>query len=486
MISKQALQNLALFRTRLVERAFGSPTKRAKDIALKDERQETSAQKQRIEEAKSYQREGEGFFSLLWVIDGEFRQYSYLLSSLQEVLGNLKEGVDTWISQAKFVRANRRLVNFYSVAVFFCDLDTYKDERLRQLEPMSLLKELLFLCALEDLKPPSLVVFSGRGLQAKWLLEEEVDPLNLSKWRACQKEIATKLKPMGADHFALDPSRVLRVVGTTNTKSGQLVEVVHGQLNEPIRYDFTEMCEQLIPRNHPVYQPEQPSKRRAKAHRSPSKKQKGDAGKFGPELYEWSWETNLATLRFYDLRKLIELRGGRVEEGSRMHFLFWCLNFFCFTRLVDDEKTLMEEAQELVNVIDPDWNFERSALSTLLSKSIAHSKGKVLVYNGHTYPPLYTPKNDYLVDLFSITVDEQHQLNSIHSTAVAHQRRLLSYERRHRKDGRVSRQEYLESVTDSNLREKIASLRQKGMSTRAISKIVGVNQTRVCKILNDI
>jgi hypothetical protein len=153
---------------------------------------------------------------------------------------------------------------------------------------------------------------------------------------------------------------------------------------------------------------------------------------------------------------------------------------------VDNEQTLMEEAQELVQVIDPDWQFERSALSTLLSKTIQHCNGEVIVYNDIAYPPLYTPKNNHLVDLFSITPEEQNQLSTIHSTQVARQRRLLSYERRDRKYGRVARQEYLEQVTDYDLRRKIAELRQQGLSTRAIGKIVGLGHQRVWKIINDL
>lgn len=461
-------------------------TKRVKDKGLKNERQEVNAQKQRIEEAQSYQIVEQGYFSLLSVIDAEYRQHSYLVPQLSQVLERIKEGDSTWISQATFRRANRRLVNFESVSVLFCDLDTYKNEVHRQLELSSLVRELLLLCALEGLEQPSLVVFSGRGLQVKWLLEEPVGPAELLKWRVCQKEIATRLNPMGADHCALDPSRVLRVVGTMNSKSGKMVEVVHGQTSQPTRYDFAQMCEQLIPRNHPMNSPAKFSKRPTKARSDSTKARNPNAPKGRPPRFEWNWQTHLATSRFYDLRKLIELRGGRIEEGARMSFLFWSLNFFCLMRMVDNEQTLMEEAQELVSVIDPDWQFDRSALSTLLSKTIQHCNGEVIVYNGLAYPPLYTPKNDHLVDLFSITPDEQHQLSTIHSTQVARQRRLLSYERRDRKYGRVARQEYLEQVTDHDLREKIANLKQQGLSTRAISKIVGVGQTRVCKILNDI
>ena len=474
---------------------------------MKDERQEASAQKQRIEEAKSYQIGSKAFFSVLSVSAGKYTQLSYPVRQLAEVLEKLKEIIDVWISQSSFRRKNRRLVKFYSVSLLFLDLDTYKIEYLQRFEPREQLRYLLLFCRVEGFVSPSTVVFSGRGLQVKWLLEEPVEPQQLLKWKACQHALATKLLLMGADFGALDPSRVLRVVGTVNSKSGQLVEVLHGDLSAPIRYDFGELAEMLLPRHQrfddledldaeqALKKPAKASKKPAKSSEKPAKEGKTKAptaalskvSRMLPdnaEHHEYTPRTLIANARFWDLRKLIELRGG-IQEGQRMSFLFWCLNFFCFIRIVNNRDDLMAEARELVEVIDPCWIFEHQQLSTLLQKSIDHCNGGQVFHNGRAYPPLYTPTNDHLVKLLQITQDEQLELTSIRSSQVAQLLRLRSYSTFNRKR-RVTRQEYLDQVIDSHLREKIADLHQKGMSTRNISKIVGVTQQRVCKILNDI
>jgi hypothetical protein len=343
---------------------------------------------------------------------------------------------------------------------------------------------------------PSTVVFSGRGLQVKWLLEQEVEGYQLLRWRACQFALATKLKVMMADFGALDPSRVLRLVGTTHSKSGEMVRVLYGDPSTPVRYDFGELSEQLLSRSviEGFEQGEEAPKRPAKARRSSTKgketKPRTDKlSKVSTELsdglphHEYTRDTLIANARFWDLRKLIELRSP-IQEGQRMFFLFWTLNFFCFIRIVTELEDLMAEARELVKVIDPTWDFGEEHLSTLLNKSRDYCNGKVIFHDGKPYPALYTPTNDYLVDLLCITVEEQLQLTSIRSTEVAHQFRLRSYEKINRKRRPVTRQDYLASVTYEELREKILSLRSEGLSKNAISSLLKVSRKYVYNILS--
>jgi hypothetical protein len=450
----------------------------------------------RLAEAQSYQLGSKAYFSLLYTKQGEYHQMSYRVGRLSEVLMSIDEWEDTWISQASFRRGSRRLVNFRAVSLFFLDLDTYKHEYLKTLSPLDQVTHLLFFCEAEGIVAPSTVVFSGRGLQVKWLLEQEVEGYQLLRWRACQLALATKLKGMKADFGALDPSRVLRLVGTKHSKSGETVRVIHGDPSEPVRYDFGELSEQLLSRTafEGFEQCEEAPKRPAKTRRRSTK---GDAvkqptkklSKVSTELsdglphHEYTRETLIANARFWDLRKLIELRSP-VKEGERMSFLFWTLNFFCFIRIVTKPEDLMTEAHELVQVIDPTWDFGEQHLLTLLHKSQAYCEGKVVLHNGKPYPPLYTPTNDYLVDLFCITPEEQRQLTSIRSTEVAHQFRLASYEKINRKRHPSTRREYLASVANDELKAKVLALRSEGLSKRAISERLEVSRKMVYKILS--
>ncbi len=480
-----------------LERAFRLAHKRAKDKALKDERQEANAVSARLAEAQSYQFGSKAYFSLLYTKQGEYHQMSYPVRKLSEVLISIEEWEDTWISQASFRRGSRRLVNFKAVSLFFLDLDTYKHEYLKHLSPLEQVTHLLCFCETERLALPSTVVFSGRGLQAKWLLEQEVEGYQLLRWRACQLALATKLKGMKADFGALDPSRVLRLVGTKHSKSGETVRVLYGDPSAPVRYDFGELSEQLLSRSviEGFEQCEEAPKRPAKARRRSTKDKETKPrterlSKVSTELsdglphHEYTRETLIANARFWDLRKLIELRSP-IEEGQRMFFLFWTLNFFCFIRIVTEPEDLMAEARELVEVIDPTWDFGEQHLSTLLDKSRDHCSGKTILFQNKYYSPLYTPTNDYLVDLFCITEAEQRQLTSIRSTEVAHQLRLASYEKINRKRGKAPRQDYLASVANEELRTKVLAMRSEGVSKKAIGKQLSVSSKHVRRILGE-
>jgi len=126
--------------------------------------------------------------------------------------------------------------------------------------------------------------------------------------------------------------------------------------------------------------------------------------------------------RLYDLRDLWKVRGG-VPEGYRELTLFWELNFLLRAEpgKVSD---LWKEAEALAGQIDPQggW-YSRSDLSTLYRKAREARNGQVVEYQGRTYPPLYTPRNDTLITLFRITPEEEQKLRTIISSAERDRRR---------------------------------------------------------------
>jgi len=67
--------------------------------------------------------------------------------------------------------------------------------------------------------------YSGRGLYLIWTIEI-VPKMALPLWKAIENYFYKVLKELGADPKALDPTRVLRVGGTLNTKSNTLVKLL--------------------------------------------------------------------------------------------------------------------------------------------------------------------------------------------------------------------------------------------------------------------
>jgi hypothetical protein len=369
--------------------------------------QEYSAQGE-LFEPQTYLGQGPGYFAVLWK-DGSktFHQTSYPLAGLPVVVSSVNPAYDTWISQATFLSKNRRAVSLRNVGLLFADLDTYKFEGLQNQKPDMLAALFLNYCALEGLPKPSIILFSGRGLQVKWLLEDAIDRASILRWNDVQKALVHALEGFGADHAARDVSRVLRLEKTVNTKSGELVRVVHVEPGDAsggvLRYAFEELEEALLPR-YPSLTPQD------KEHSVSRPRRTAPVG-LTPSALNWS--------RLEDIRTLWRLRGG-VQEGYRELTLFWSMNFLVMAAPVPPQQ-FWYEARALASEIYP-GEYRESDLSTVFRKAQEYRAGARVIYGGKMYPPLYTPKNATLAEVFRITSDEERHLQTIVSQAEKNRR----------------------------------------------------------------
>jgi len=313
-----------------------------------------------------------------------------------------------------------------------------------------------------DIPPPSLLVYSGKGMHAKWLLKTCLPRGALPRWNACQRYLGVRLKLLGADSNARDASRVLRLISTVNSKSGEICRLVHVEScldGQPIRYDFEKLAELLLPRSR------QEARERQKTYKSHGQsKRRQDRTRIGVFCgRQLAWD------RLNDLRKLASMRGG-VGEGQRMKFLFWCINFLLLSG-VTSSFDMYREARTLVQELAPGWRDYRSQeLMTLYAKAKQHEAGKKIDFNGKKYSPLYTPTTQKLIDIFEITAKEQHMLKTIISAEVKGGRRALKTKDQRRASGVLSREAYL--VEPKAKRLKALELRSQGMSIRLIAEVL--------------
>ncbi|WP_262375327.1 replication protein [Pseudomonas proteolytica] len=420
-----------------------------------------------------------GFFSLLVDVRGEKRQSSHRLSNMPTILNLMDKTRDTWISQAEFIRPNRRVVNLSRLGLLFADLDTYRIPALAGRDPEKLAASVLYFCNEAGVPAPSMLIYSGRGIQAKWLLYGTIPRQALPRWNACQRYLVDRLAHIGADPMAKDASRVLRTVETVNSKSGEVCRVVHVQNDtngQPIRYNFEYLAEALLPAARWAIEQHRQEQSRRRATKKlfllvPGGKADNLRGFSGRQL---AWD------RLEDLRKLAELRGG-VVEGERMQHLFWLLNFLLLSGATNS-KQMCHEATALARELDPKWNSRSKELMTLFSKAKAYESGEKVTFGGKEHPPLYTPRNDTLINLFRITPEEQQQLKTIVSHAEAAGRHRRREEARRRAAGAMDRETYLETVNGKLA--KAQALRAEGLSVRAIAKLMGVSVMAVSRYIN--
>lgn len=394
----------------------------------------------RTEEAQCYHSPRFGYFSLLHGTPGGKRQRSYRLDDMARVLPLVDKNQDCWMSQGEFILPNRRIVNLARLGLLFADLDFYRMDHHRGRTAEEVKESLIWYCQNEaDIPVPSLIISSGKGLQAKWLLDGTIPRAALPRWNLCQQRIVSELDYFGSDTAAKDASRVLRLINTVNSKNGKVCRVIHieteADSQQPRRYNFEWLCEQLLPvaRWDIEKQRSQKPKPRQLDLVHTDNQKKGLRGFSGNRL---AWD------RLEDLRKLMQIRGG-VPEGERMTTLHWHINFLLLSGATHSRQ-MWHESAELARQIDPSWGYRSQELRTLYKKGKAWNAGERIEFNGKEYPPLYTPRNNHLINLFKITDDEQAQLKTIISKSEKARRDKERYKKldKARKGWKQTRAEY--------------------------------------------
>ena len=171
--------------------------------------------------------ERSGYIALLEQRGNRVHQQMATISSLAEHIQKRAGARDCWISQGEFFKPDRKVVNLARMQVAFVDLDTYKTARFENIQHEAQLGQLLTFCYDEQIPEPSIIIFSGRGLQAKWLFSAPVPAAALPRWAAVQRALNSLLSDFGADPQAMDASRVLRLDGTVSSRSGEIIRMVH-------------------------------------------------------------------------------------------------------------------------------------------------------------------------------------------------------------------------------------------------------------------
>lgn len=450
-----------------------------------------------------------GFFSMLVRgPNGVMRQQSGNLAQLPDIIRRLDPTLDCWISQGEFFRRNRRLVNLWRMPLAYIDLDTYNVERLKGRPPEFLLACLLQKCEDSGLPEPSLVIYSGRGLQVKWVFAKPVPRSALPRWQALQNELCRRLSDLGADPKALDASRVLRVVETVNTKNSELVRLVH-QAATPamggvraqsglVAYNFDVLVDTVMPMARAsldalkVSREDQrvlwlaekatPEARKGQlvALRGGKDHGSGDKSNLRPFIpSELSWA------RLADIRKLGELRGWHdgAPAGERDLPLFLSA---CFLAQAVVVPRLREEITALAREFAPTWTTAEahSCVTSVLARAESASRGEVITIDGRTVDPRYRWRNGTLIERLKITPEEERQLATIISPAEARrrdaERKRLARAQAHEAGLAMTRAVWLASHEQK--RTSVRLLRAAGKSWAVIATEVGYSSADAARM----
>lgn len=418
--------------------------------------------------------------------DGGMRQKTFRAALLDKVIQAAPRDRDSYLSQAQFMRPNRRAVNLYSLPLLFCDLDPLSR---RHIPPEEWQRVVLMVCKDEGIPAPSLIVYSGRGVHLKWILDRPLPRAALPRWNLAQRLLGERFQHIGADPQARDASRVLRLEHTVNTKTGQRCEVIWVNQDSdglPLRYAFDVLFDEVAPLARGQLEALRESRDADKAgkpsHGPALKLVKG--GRYGLKRINYQ---ELAWHRLEDLRALAEMRArqqGSPEplKGQRMLFLFWSLNFMALSHAVTPA-SFWKEAQALASSLAPGWSYDKSELSTIYHKTKAYFQGEVVDFDGRKVPPLYTPRNATLIDRFAITDNEQRKLRTIVSQEEARRRDAERKRQARRSAGAQERAAY--EATAQHRRELARALRAEGFCNAEIAERLGVHAKSVPRLFRE-
>ena len=379
-----------------------------------------------------------------WITKAEincgYKQWHYRYNELLEQDFNQE---NVYISINTFYSTFRRLEYIKELKAQFIDLDIYKTGFTKEQIIMHLEADYFN----KSIPRPNLIIDSGRGLYLIWLLNS-VPSKALPLWKAIEEYLYSVLKPFGADRQALDPTRILRVPGSINSKSKTTVKVIE---QYDYIYDLREIQNEYLP---------ELEERKAKKKGRPSK------------TVFIHRERSLYYARIQDIIKLCELREYDLK-GHRELILFLYRYYLCY--FLEDTQKALGDVLELNREFIYPLSETEVIRATRSAEKVYLSKNKDYKY-----------KNETLIELLVITELEETYMSTIISKREFKRRKNLrdreyqknKYQEKLRADGKESEKDKI-----SQRREKIKALLEQGFKQKEIYLSLNISK-RTC--INDI
>jgi hypothetical protein len=418
-----------------------------------------TAQLALIDEPSLYhQPTGPAYFGILQLVQGSKKLHElYPVEHMAWTLDHLDLSRDSFITQGEFYRQSRTLASLRSIGLVFADLD---DHDLFANGDAWAVGHILQAVEDEGLPAPSLIVHSGRGAHLKWLFDRPVPKEDLPRWDALEREIVARLRDqLDADGNCRDATRVLRIVGTVNMKSGNVVRIVwRNDLNgELVRYSFDTLFDEVVPLrpSHDLVQPDGQPVIKPTAARRPNT---------GYTIRSLHWG------RFNDLRQLCRARGwtkanGGIPVGHRDQMIF--LMAVSLSYLARPE-TWWQELTAIAYEFAP--SLPRSEWGPAMSTVFRRLKESRV---GHDLRYKYTTAR--IISDLAITRTEMMNFKVLIDDDI--------YRERERERSQRNRQAAGASKRITPRRAQILNLNFKGLNTPDIASALGVSRRTVERIL---
>lgn len=407
-----------------------------------------------------YSTEIEGYIQIIQlknkkIVDIKNYRGMTIVDALEEYTGKK----DTFISVNTTFNGRRLASNTRQFRALYIDLD-HKEYSFNDLiyRTWDLVNE-------GKIPEPTMVVASGRGAHIYWRIEHAPYQA-IATWQELEDYLCYQLKDLGADKKAVDAARVLRLPDTINSRNNAECKVMI--INDNITYSMYKLREKYLKWKPKVFK---------------EVKVKDNKKEFKVLQFFTSYTLHIA--RAEDIVTLCECRDYRVI-GYRNKILHCYAYWIGVTTREKD--SLADAVNELNNKFtEPLKQSEVDAILRCVPKAI----DKFLTYEqglrasevkrvskGMRDKGGYWYKNETIIEMLDITLEEQRQLKTIIGTQVKYER---NNERRkadrRNKVGLTSKQQEL-----ANLRVEILELREQGLTMQVIADKLKINKTKVIRL----
>ena len=359
---------------------------------------------------------GKGYVTIACKTNGSWQQHSYERGHLDQVLPAYGGVDDVYISQNRFwgTRAVSRLAE---LSALYVDVDYYKHPNLNGMHALGVLELAFAELQHSKIPRPSLAIATGRGLAFIW--RHNPVPRNvLPKWNLCQDRIFEALKGLGADPSAKDAARVLRLVGSRNSKSGSIVEAVWEEQGEAI-WEFGDLADEILPLSRRELE-----ERRARHSENQDKiasKDSRSTSKSRDDIEKRFTAATLALGRLGDLQRLLKLRGyDKLPPGQRDSWMFVAAT--SLASLVEPQ--FLEREILVLGKENAGWSEAetRSRMQAVISRAHAASAGDKVEWNAQQRDPQYRLTNKSIIDMLGIAPSEEKEMHVLISKDTKRQR----------------------------------------------------------------
>lgn len=215
-----------------------------------------------------------------------------------------QEAEDAYFSLNSFWNENKTTNDVRHLNAFVMDLDFYKIKKFEQMTPEAFYEK--YISKKLSLKPTA-VINSGRGLYVIYAFKHCSYHMT-SLYNSITKNLYKDFNRFGMDPKAMNITQVIRIPGSVNTKTGEMVEVI--EYNDTT-YTIQDIAAAVLPYNKEQMQEmKKENKKKETVKTTITSLQKNIDGR----------KRHFSTF-FADLQKLIQLRNYDIE-GLREYILY--------------------------------------------------------------------------------------------------------------------------------------------------------------------